>query len=83
LQYGYIMLLILKKYVFDSSDACFYIGIPFLISAQSLFLMYDCLLGTKEPQDGAAAHTVNRNDVNHNNNNASHTNPNDVRVPVH
>jgi len=48
----------IKRHVNDASDACFYIGIPFLISAQSLFLFYDALLGTKEPKDGAAANTV-------------------------
>jgi hypothetical protein len=60
----------IDKYVFDGSDACFYIGIPFLLSAQSLFLMYDCFLGTKEPKDGAAAHTVHRDN-----------NPNDPNLP--
>ena len=44
--------------------ALYYIGIPFLLSGQSLFLMYDCLLGTKEPKDGAAAHTVPKRDTN-------------------
>jgi len=51
----------------DASSACYYIGIPFLLSGQSLFLMYDCLLGTKEPKDGAAAHTVPKRDQNNNN----------------
>jgi len=63
----------IKKYVDDASDACFYIGIPFLISAQSLFLLYDCILGTKEPKDGAAANTVHHNHDDRNR---------DVRVPV-
>lgn len=69
----------IKKYVDDASSACFYIGIPFLISAQSLFLLYDCLLGTKEPKDGAAANTVHHphpHPENQNNHNR------DVRVPV-
>jgi len=64
----------IKKYVDDASDSCFYIGIPFLISAQSLFLLYDCILGTKEPKDGAAANTVHRPQETHDNR--------DVRVPV-
>lgn len=52
----------------DASSACYYIGIPFLMSGQSLFLMYDCLLGTKEPKDGAAAHTVPKYEQNPANN---------------
>jgi len=67
----------IQSRVNDASDACFYIGIPFLISAQSLFLLYDSVLGTKEPKDGAAANTVHRPQDDR----TTHDNR-DVRVPV-
>jgi len=43
------------RYVNNAHDACLYIGIPFLLSGITLFLLYDSLLGTKEPKDGAGA----------------------------
>jgi hypothetical protein len=48
----------IKRYVDNGHDACLYIGIPFLISGQTLFLLYDALLGTAEPKDGAGAKNV-------------------------
>jgi len=75
----------IQRFVDDASSACFYIGIPFLISAQSLFLLYDCLLGTKEPKDGAAANTVHHphsHAENQHNNTNMNNNNRDVRVPV-
>jgi hypothetical protein len=46
---------IIKKSVDNGHDACLYIAIPFLLSGQTLFLLFDCLMGTKEPKDGAGA----------------------------
>jgi len=63
---------ILYRFIYNAHDACLYIAIPFLLSGISLFLMYDCLLGTKEPRDGAGAKTVNYQDPGNR----------DVRVPV-
>jgi len=49
---------IIDNWVTKAHIACLYIGIPFLISGQCIFLLYDCLLGTKEPRDGAGAKTA-------------------------
>jgi len=51
---------VIQRFVFNGHDACIYIGIPFLLSGQILFLLYDSLLGTQEPRDGAGSKTVHR-----------------------